>query len=524
MTSIPLNPHLDTQIDPQKEYRALVRSLKYTEGFGLLFVQCSFSEGNRLIERVKQDLTQKRIEVLSLTQPIDTLFDKVEQLYHEKPIDVLFVQGLEHSLYEYEKNRLWSDEAQRRSYSETGVPRLLQHLNLSREKFHASFPFHFVFLVPSFVLKYLIRRAPDFFDWNSGVLEFAMDREPLQQESARVTVEQRRKNDLWDLRPDEFRKSLLEIQSLIEEPYQTKERKSDLLFEQGRLFGILKEYEEAIFSYDKALQFKPDKNEAWNNRGTALFNLGRYEEAIASYDKALQFKPDDASVWYNRGNALDDLGRYEEAIASYDKALQFKPDKDEAWYNRGIALFNLGRYEEAIFSYDKALQFKPDDASVWNNRGNALDDLGRYEEAIFSYDKALQFKPDDASVWYNRGNALDDLGRYEEAIASYDKALQFKPDDASVWNYRGIALDDLGRYEEAIASYDKALQFKPDEDEAWYNRGCVLVKLGRYEEATTSLSQAIALSPDKCRELAKTDSDFDAIRDREEFKALISEP
>jgi tetratricopeptide (TPR) repeat protein len=375
MTSIPLNRHLDTQIDPQKEYRALIRSLKYTEGFGLLFVQCSFTEGNRLIERVKQDLTQKRIEVLSLTQPIDTLFDKVEQLYHEKPIDALFVQGLEHSLYEYEKNRLWSDEAQRHSYSETGVPRLLQHLNLNREKFHASFPFHFVFLVPPFVLKYLIRRAPDFFDWNSGVLEFPMDREPLQQESARVTVEQWRKNELWDLRPDECRKNLLEIQSLIEEPYQTKERKADLLFEQGRLFGILKEYEEAIASFDKALQFKPDKNEAWYNRGYALGNLGRYEEAIASYDKVLQFKPDNDSAWNNRGAALFNLGRYEEAIASYDKALQFKPDKNEAWYNRGYALGNLGRYEEAIASFDKALQFKPDNDSAWNNRGSALSDL-----------------------------------------------------------------------------------------------------------------------------------------------------
>jgi superkiller protein 3 len=33
--------------------------------------------------------------------------------------------------------------------------------------------------------------------------------------------------------------------------------------------------------------------EAWYNRGYALGNLGRLEEAIASYDKALEFKPDD---------------------------------------------------------------------------------------------------------------------------------------------------------------------------------------------------------------------------------------
>ena len=60
--------------------------------------------------------------------------------------------------------------------------------------------------------------------------------------------------------------------------------------------------------------------------GNALYDLGRYEEAIVSYDKALEIKPDLHEAWYNRGIALGNLGRLEEAIASYDKALEFKPD------------------------------------------------------------------------------------------------------------------------------------------------------------------------------------------------------
>jgi hypothetical protein len=254
MTSIPLDRLEKVQADPQKEYRALLRSLRYTEGFGLLFVQCSFAEGNRLIARVKQDLPQKCIEVLSLTEPIDTLFNTVEQIYHDKPIDVLFVQGVEHSLYDYEKHRIWSDEAQRRSYSETGVPRLLQHLNLGREKFHASFPFHFVFLVPSFVLKYLIRRASDFFDWNSGVLEFPMEQRQLRNESEQAYLGGLLKNNPEKLTPEKCREKLLRIQDLIEEPHQSEEDLVNLLFEQARLFEIAGEKEAAIAAYGKVLQ------------------------------------------------------------------------------------------------------------------------------------------------------------------------------------------------------------------------------------------------------------------------------
>lgn len=327
MTTTPLNLNLDAKVDSELEYKALIRSLKYTNGFGLLFVQCSPAEGERLIEKVQKDLPQKRIEVLSLTEPVETLYDKVNALYQNNPIDVLFVQGIEHSLYDYEKNRLWNDDAQRLTYSETGVPRLLQHLNLSRERFYEDFPFHFVFLVPHFALKYLTRRAPDFFDWRSGVLEFAMDQARLNQASNRATLEQWQRDNLWDLPPDECRKNLLEIQALIEEPHQTAERKADLFFEQGRLFGILEEYEEAIASYNKAIQFKPGYDLAWINRGFALGNLGRYEEAIASYDKALALNPNNPGIFYNKACAYALQANPDMAINNLSHAIELNSEK-----------------------------------------------------------------------------------------------------------------------------------------------------------------------------------------------------
>ena len=274
---------------------------------------------------------------------------------------------------------------------------------------------------------------------------------------------------------------------------------SNLFFDMGYGFLDLGKFEEAIASYDKAIEFKPDKDEAWNNRGIALSDLGKFEEAIASYDKAIEFKPDYDAAWNNRGIALSDLGRFEEAIASYDKAIEIKPDYDAAWNNRGNALKDLGRFEEAITSYDKAIEFKPDKDEAWNNRGNALSDLGKFEEAIASYDKAIELKPDYDAAWYNRGIALSDLGlnsRFEEAIASYDKAIELKPDFDAAWNNRGVALSDLGRFEEAIASYDKAIELKPDYDAAWYNRGIALSDLGKFEEAIASYDKAIEFKPD----------------------------
>jgi tetratricopeptide (TPR) repeat protein len=65
-----------------------------------------------------------------------------------------------------------------------------------------------------------------------------------------------------------------------------------LFFKHGYTLDELGRHNEAIASYDKAIEFKPDSNEAWNNRGNALFKLGRLEESTSSLDKAVEFKPD----------------------------------------------------------------------------------------------------------------------------------------------------------------------------------------------------------------------------------------
>ncbi|MCC5666283.1 tetratricopeptide repeat protein [Nostoc sp. CHAB 5784] len=494
-----MNPNLsdwddDLPPEPEEAYQDLLRALKRKSGFGLFFVQCTPGEADKFIVKLPQEIPQKKIAVLRLVEAIDNLYQPVAEFIKDKQIDILLIKGLEYSLYKYEK-RNFGEITEGQFSNLTSVPHILNHLNQQRERFRDDFTISFVFLLRSFSINYFIHRAPDFFDWRSGVFELPTTPEVVEQESNRL-IDEADYEEYLKLSPEQKIEKVLEIQDLLTEKHQPQSRKANLLFELGRLLDSADEFEAAIASYDQALKFKPDYHYAWYNRGNALRNLGRTEEAIASYDQALKFKPDDHYAWNNRGNALRNLGRTEEAIASYDQALKFKPDYHYAWYNRGYALDNLGRYKEAIASYDQALKFKPDYHYAWYNRGYVLDNLGRYKEAIASYDQALKFKPDDHYAWNNRGYVLGKLGRNEEAIASYDQALKFKPDDHEAWNNRGIALGKLGRNEEAIASYDQALKFKPDYHYAWYERSHILRKLGHYKKAINSFEQAVRNDPD----------------------------
>jgi tetratricopeptide (TPR) repeat protein len=543
-----------------ESYQTLLRSLRRKNGFNLLFVRCSPVQADEIIRGVSQDLPNKNIQVLQLDSETDNLYEKIVDLPNYTNLNILFVRGLENALLRYEEaeSQGYFLSSQSPVYGGTwaGVPKILGYLNLSRERFERQFPFTLVFLLPEFALRYFIRRASDFFDWYSGVYEFPTDKDILEREIRRLVYLDSDLDTYQQFTPQQRQEKLAEIKAyLSDSPSLDPVRASQLWHEKGLIHAMGKEYEQAIASYDQALEIKPDFHEAWHNRGFALGNLGRYEQAIASYDQALEIKPDFHQAWYNRGIALDDLGRYEEAIASYDQALEIKPDYHQAWYNRGIALDDLGRYEEAIASYDQALEIKPDFHEAWDNRGIALGNLGRYEQAIASYDRALEFKPDYHEAWNNRGAALDNLGRYEEAIASFDQALEIKPDYHEAWYNRGVALGNLGRFEEAIASYDQALEIKPDFHLAWNNRGIALGNLGRYEEAIASYDQALEINSNsantyynkaccyglqnnvelaienlqrainldvKYQDMAKTDQDFEQIRGDERFQSLLS--
>ena len=225
----------------------------------------------------------------------------------------------------------------------------------------------------------------------------------------------------WLKQAQEMAEELLEGESL--------EFISDLfLYKLGNGFADLNDHEASIASYEKAIEIKPDKHEAWSNRGVSLDDLGRKEEAIESYDKAIEFKPDKHEAWNNRGSSLSALGRNKEAIASFDKAIEFKPDYHKAWFNRGNSLSDLGRKEEAIDSYDKAIDLKPDYSEAWDNRGYALLCLERYQDAIESYDKAIEFKPDYANAFYNRACCHSLIGNLEVALEDLTIAFRLEPE------------------------------------------------------------------------------------------------
>ena len=82
----------DLPLDADEAYRSLVRSLRRTDGFSLLFVRCSPPQGDRITKDVQSDLPEKTIEVMQLDQSIDNLYDRVLGLPNCNQLNILFIK------------------------------------------------------------------------------------------------------------------------------------------------------------------------------------------------------------------------------------------------------------------------------------------------------------------------------------------------------------------------------------------------------------------------------------------------
>jgi hypothetical protein len=90
-----------------------------------------------------------------------------------------------------------------------------------------------------------------------------------------------------------------------------------------------------------------------------------------------------------------------------------------------------------------------------------------------------------------------------------------------LWWDSAKPLYDAGKYAEAADVGRELVAERPDQPYLFYNLACCESLAGRTTEAVDDLRRAIEMW-DGCREMAKRDPDFEAVRDEPRFRELLS--
>jgi tetratricopeptide (TPR) repeat protein len=484
--------------DMAQEYRALTRALRRKQGFGLFFVQASPVKGQEIFTDLRRDLPGKRIAEVTIRRTDERLFDRLEALWEKEPVNIFWIEGLEQSLLGYEDmQRLagW-DEQDLMTYSWKDVPPILSHLNLGRERFEAKFDCALVFVVPLFVVKYLLRRAGDFFDWKSGFFEFPDDR----QESATQMIEDTDYAPYLKLDRAERTQKIFQIKDLLDTPEIEIDQQAKLLREIGRIFEAGGEFEQAATSHERAIQIQPDFIAAWKDRGDALRRLGRYEQALIAYERVFTLDPEDFSTYNKVGIAYKNQKNYAAAIIAYKKAIQMNPQYTYAYNNLGVLYQEQKCYEDAIYWLNKAVSLpnlfgKPETAHTlaYRNLGNVYKIQKDYASAITAYKKAIELNPQDVFAYHNLGITYAAQKDYGAAITAYTMTISLNPEYAFAYLNLGLTYHDQKQYQMAISAYQRGIKLKPQDAKAFARRGQTYKALKRYEEALKDLDRSIEL-------------------------------
>ena len=382
----------------EDDYLSFLNGLSWREGFGIEFASCTPESGKHLIKRIRKDLSNKKIDVLTLDQKIDNLISLIENFPNQSKLEILFIVGLEKSLVDYIREGYGGEGDY---YTYDSIPPILSHINWQRENFRDRFPhLCLVFLLPKFALKYFIRRAPDFFDWSSGSFNF--------EEFTSI------KNTLKSKTQPKSSEGKISKDKVMSRNYSS----SNFIVVTLRLILLIVLSFLAIIAVVGIFANLP-----WYVVVGVVIGLVIW--------RILAFVKENSLLRIQRLNGqgvyLSSIGRYEEAVSFFDQALKINSKLPVTWKERGDLLDKLGRYEEAVISFDKALQIRVNDHHLWNEKGVLLEKLNRYEEAITSYDQALHFKSDFHEAWYNRSYALLKMGKYDEAIQSIDRSIKVEP-------------------------------------------------------------------------------------------------
>jgi quercetin dioxygenase-like cupin family protein len=95
--------------------------------------------------------------------------------------------------------------------------------------------------------------------------------------------------------------------------------------------------------------------------------------------------------------------------------------------------------------------------------------------------------------------------------------------EPSLWEdvFAANAYADKGDLDRARQLMADLVEQNPDAWQGFFNAACLEARLGDRDRAMEHFERALELEPEKAREFAKTDSDFDSIRDDPRFLALL---
>jgi tetratricopeptide (TPR) repeat protein len=159
-----------------------------------------------------------------------------------------------------------------------------------------------------------------------------------------------------------------------------------------------------IESYNKAIEYFQKVNiedmdvDDLVKYANVNVNLKNYDNAIPLYRKAIVLDSSNSDVYYNFGKMFFKSETYDSAIAYFTLAENYGMIKQSCYIYAGLSNFYLKKYDDAIKQFREILKLDDKNTFAYTWIGKCYFVMGNNDEAIKSYETILTYDPQNAET------------------------------------------------------------------------------------------------------------------------------
>lgn len=266
---------------------------------------------------------------------------------------------------------------------------------------------------------------------------------------------------------------------------------SDIFLIKGNIQILNGDINDALASFNRALEQSDDKDEIYYSIGLAYQNRGDYKEAISYFKRSLEENLNNENALYELAYCLDVTGELETSISYYKEFIDKDPYSEYAWFNLGIVYNKLEKYEDSINAYEYCLAIDEKYSSAYFNMGNSLMMLKKYEQGLNAFKTTLELEGPTPEIYFSIGSVYEQMEQYDLAIRYYRKSTKLDQFYDEAWYCTGICLGHQNKWYEAVHFFNKALKLSVENADYWmalaeaeYKVGNVVSSIDAYDEVS----------------------------------------
>lgn len=305
-----------------------------------------------------------------------------------------------------------------------------------------------------------------------------------------------------DSNGDDYRRDLLvilaymqgkDIGSALRRAEAMEEKRPDDPEIQNLLGGIMaamRHKRQALAHLKKAVDLRPNYQEAWLNLGRLAIGQGRLDEARSHYRRVLEINPDNVAAMMSLAQLADNAGEQKEAIQWLYKVKDMDPGAVDA-------RLVLVRYFLARRDFQRAREIAEETFAVAAKRPDVLNALGvtqmwtrEQRKAVATLKKAAEIAPESVSVIYNLARAQLSINETHAAQKNLQKVLRLAPDNIVAATMLAALELREGNAENALALAKQQQQQVKSDPAGYVLEGDLHLRQGDFSDAVRAYRTA----------------------------------